>query len=73
MAVKQSKVIPLPPKTQATLKELVMTQRMLQSQIEAIVSTARDLLGVPDDYVIANINVGFTPPSAPDSQEQAAE
>ncbi len=59
-------VIPLPPKTAGTLKELIQGQRTLQAQIDAIVATARDLLGVPDEYVISNIDVGFVMPASSD-------
>ena len=65
MAVKPPRVIPLPPKTQATLQNLINGQRTLQAQIDAIVNTARDLLSVPDDYTIDNIDVGFVPPAQP--------
>lgn len=65
MAVKQPRTIPLPPKTAGILRELVGAQRTLQAQIDAIVNTARDLLNVPEDYVISNIEVGFTPPAQP--------
>ena len=65
MAGKQQRPIPFPPKTAATLRELVGAQRTLQAQIDAIVNTARDLLNVPDDYTIDNIDVGFVPPALP--------
>ena len=65
MAVKPQRIIPLPPKTAGTLRELVSAQRTLQAQIDAIVNTARDLLNVPDDYMIDNIDVGFVPPATP--------
>lgn len=66
MAYKPPRIIPLPPKTQAMLKELIGAQRTLQAQIDAIVGTARDILCVPDEYVINSIDVGFTPPPAPE-------
>ncbi len=62
MSAKPRQQIPLPPKTQATLREMIEVQRRLQGQIDAIVSTARDLLAVPDDYVITDVGVGFVPP-----------
>jgi len=63
MADKRPRVIPLPPKTQGTLQNLINAQRTLQAQIDAIVSTARDLLGVPEDWQITSIEVGFVPPA----------
>jgi len=65
MAEKQRRIIPLPPTTRTRLAELIQTQRTLQAQIDAIVITVRDVMGVPEDYVISNIEVGFTPPAQP--------
>lgn len=66
MAEKRQRVIPLPPATRARLAELIQAQRTLQSQIDAIVITVRDIMGVPADYVISNLDVGFVPPTQPD-------
>ena len=63
MAEKRQRVIPLPPATRARLAELIQAQRTLQAQIDAIVVTVRDLMGVPEDYMIANLDVGFVPPA----------
>lgn len=54
---------PIPPKTMATLEGLLNQQRMLQGQIEAIVATVKDILEVPDGYVIRSLGVGFEPPA----------
>lgn len=61
---KKQTPITLPVKTQATLRELIQTQRMLQGQIDAIIATARDLLNVPADWQIASLDGGFVPPVA---------
>jgi hypothetical protein len=62
----------LPPKTVARLEPLINQRQMVQAQIDAIVFTARDLLDVPDDYVINDIRLGFVPPAdyieVPDNQ-----
>ncbi len=71
MAVKPQRIIPLPPKTAATLRDLVTSQRTLQAQIDAIVNTARDLLNVPDDYMITDIGAGFVPPPVQADQAPA--
>ena len=61
--------IAIPPKTQATLENAVNQQRMLQAQIDAIVVTLRDVMDVPEDYVLQSLAVGFEPPVAqPDGE-----
>ncbi len=72
MAQKTRPSIALPPKTQAALENAVNQQRMIQAQIDAIVMTARDLLEVPEDYVLQSLSVGFEPP-APAPQPEATE
>lgn len=63
MAPKTRTPIALPPKTQATLENAVNQQRMLQAQIDAIVVTLRDVMDVPEDYVLQSLAVGFEPPA----------
>lgn len=68
MTQEQRIPITLPAKTRATLETAVQQHRMLQAQIDAIVMTARDLLGVPDDYVLQSLEVGFEAPVQTNAQ-----
>jgi len=59
----------LPPKTKETLIGLVSRRNELQAALDATngainaaMSIARELLDVPDDWVIGEIEKGFMPP-----------
>lgn len=55
----------IPPATLARLEVLITQRNAIDGQVEAIVATLRDALGVPDDYQISDIRQGFIPPPAP--------
>lgn len=63
-AARQGAPIPIPPATLARLEALIVERNTIDGQIEAIVATLRDALGVPGDYVIGDIRQGFVPPPA---------
>lgn len=54
--------IQLPPQTQERLQQLILQRDSAAAHIQQILQTAKELLDVPDDWTIANINVGFMPP-----------
>ncbi len=60
--------IQLPPKTIVMLENLINQQQLIQAQINAVLATARDLLNVPDDFVLQSLAVGFEPPAAPPAE-----
>lgn len=65
-----SEPIAIPTRTLNVLEQISQQQRVLNAQADAIVFTVRDLLGVPDDYVLRELAAGFVAP-APVSQDVA--
>lgn len=55
--------ISIPPQTQERLTQLVKDRDTIQLRIDEIVTVARDLLGVPDDYVLHDLRQGFVAPA----------
>lgn len=53
--------IALPERTRETLVNLVRERERIEGQIQAIVGTARDCLGVPGGYVLRDVTAGFEP------------
>lgn len=58
-----SKPILFPPKTLEQLEALLMQKQAIDAQVAAIVTTARECMGVPDDYTIGAVRLGFVPPA----------
>lgn len=54
--------IPVPPATLARLEQLITQRNTLDEQVQIIVTTLRDALSVPNDYVIGDVRQGFVPP-----------
>lgn len=55
--------IQFPPKTLEVLETLLRQQQAIDTQINAIVATARQCLNVPDGYTIGDVRLGFVPPA----------
>jgi len=53
--------IPLPERTREALIELVRQREALDRQINNIVATAQDCLGVPQGWRMRDVLVGFEP------------
>ena len=53
--------IPVPPRTADRLKELIAQRNQLNMMIDVVVATASELLDVPPDYELFNIDVGWRP------------
>lgn len=67
-----SKAIQLPPKTKARLLALISQRNQAQAvldttgrAIDAVVDTARELMNIPDDWTMDDIDQGFLPPHTP--------
>lgn len=74
--MKKNNAITLPPKTKARLAQLIAQREKLQAAltgtvqtIEEVVATAKEIMNVPDDWQIEDLEVGFVafdpPPTAP--------
>ena len=57
--------IRLPPKTNAKVAALANEMAKIQQQINDIIDIAKETMGIPDDWTITNLDVGFVPPPAP--------
>lgn len=58
--------IQLPNRTREALADLVRERQRIDAQINAIVATARECLGVPDGYELRDVLTGFVPGAEPD-------
>jgi len=56
-----NEAIPVPPASLARLEQLITQRNVLDGQIDAIITTLREVLHVPDNYSIGDIRRGFTP------------
>lgn len=65
MSENSQKPVRLPEQTQRTLAELVRQRDQINAALDLAVATARDCLGVPQGWVLRNLEVGFEPPAAP--------
>ena len=62
-------VIAVPPKTKAKLTQLIAQRDQLQAalngvqtSIDGVVETMRELMDVPDTWTLTNLERGFVPP-----------
>lgn len=61
--------IPIPPASLARLEALITQRNTLDGQIDAIVTTLRDALSVPESYQIGDVRRGFVaPPQETDAE-----
>lgn len=57
------RTIPIPPKTQARMVELITAAQGIQRELDAIQLTLRETLDVPEDYTLRDVREGFVPPA----------
>jgi len=65
------KAIRIPERSRQNLAELSRQSQTIKAQFDAIIITLRDALSVPDDHILADIEIGFVPPRQPDDQAPA--
>lgn len=57
----------IPPGTLTRLEALLTQRQQIDGQVDAIVTTLRETLNVPDDYQIGDVRRGFVPPQEQDA------
>lgn len=57
----EDKAIQLPEKTRGVLVELVKERQRIEAEINRVVTTAQDCLGVPQGWRMRDVMVGFEP------------
>lgn len=65
--------ISVPPKSLERMANIIQALQALQGQLDAIEMTLREVLNVPDDYVMRDIRQGFVPPPAPNPVVDAVD
>lgn len=67
--------IPVPPAAAARLREWLRLKSEVEGLVEATISTLREALNVPDEWLIRDITEGFVAPpvgARPDPEENGA-
>ena len=67
----QRAIIKLPPATRERLEKVILQISQLQAVVDASLATAGETLGVPHDYIVRSISVGFEPPELVELESRA--